>query len=352
MGSKTRIVVVGCGAIGRVHARAISGLDNARLVAVSDVRYESAASFADELGGNAYSDYAEMFGKEKPDLACVCTPSGTRLDICLAAAEHGVNLLVEKPLDIALSRTKRIIDSCRTAGVKLGCVFQLRFMPTFQSLKRSVDEGRIGRPILGNAYTICYRSQEYYDSGSWRGTLAQDGGGALINQGIHSVDLLRWIMGDVRSVSAYTANLAHDIEVEDTVAATVEFESGATGTIQATTSVYYGINKRLEIFGTDGTAIIEDETPVMWQFREPAEYNQAQPVDGGAHKRMDPTSNLVEDVWAHQQQIEDMIDAIREDRQPAIPGIEGHKAVELVLAIYESARTGKKVTLPLAVAED
>jgi UDP-N-acetyl-2-amino-2-deoxyglucuronate dehydrogenase len=352
MDEKARVVVVGCGTIGRVHARAVSDLDGARLVAVSDVKPETAASFADEFACKAYSDYVAMFESEKPDLACVCTPSGTRLDICRTAAQCGVNLLVEKPLDIALSRTKSIIEACETAGVKLGCVFQLRFMPIFQSLKKAVVEGRIGKTILGNAYTICYRSQEYYDSGSWRGTLAQDGGGALINQGIHSVDLLRWIMGDVRSVCAYKANLMHDIEVEDTVTAAVAFESGAMGTIQATTSVYHGINKRLEIFGADGTAIIEDETPVMWQFREPAEGNWAQPVDGGGLKSMDPTSNLVEDVWAHQQQIVDMIDAIREDRQPAIPGFEGHKAVELVLAIYESARTGQKVTLPLPIAED
>jgi predicted dehydrogenase len=259
---------------------------------------------------------------------------------------------VEKPLDIAVSRTQSIIEICEAAGIKLGCVFQLRFMPTFQSLKKAVADGRIVRPILGNAYTICYRSQEYYDSGSWRGTLSQDGGGALMNQGIHSVDLLRWVMGDVKSVFAHTANLSHDIEVEDTVTATVEFESGAMGTIQATTSVYHGINKRLEVFGTDGTAIIEDETPLKWQFREPIEGNQAPPADGSCHRRMNPTSALVEDVWAHQQQIEDMIDAIRKDRQPAIPGIEGHKAVELVLAIYESARTGKKVTLPRSVADD
>jgi predicted dehydrogenase len=320
-------------------------------VAVSDVRPETAATFAGEFACKAYSDYAEMLERERPDIACVCTPSGTRLDICRTAAQYGVNLLVEKPLDIELSRAQSIIQICEDAGVKLGCVFQLRFMPTFQRLKEAVVDGRIGMPILGNAYTICYRSQEYYDSGSWRGTLHQDGGGALMNQGIHSVDLLRWIMGDVKSVFARTANLSHDIEVEDTVTATVEFESAAMGTIQATTSVYYGISKRLEVFGTDGTAIIEDETPLKWQFREPTEGNQPTPADGNCHKRMNPTSNLVEDVWAHQQQIADMIGAIREDRRPAIPGTEGYKAVELVLAIYESARTGQRVTLPLAGVE-
>jgi UDP-N-acetyl-2-amino-2-deoxyglucuronate dehydrogenase len=349
MTKKTRIAIVGCGAIGRVHARAVHGFDNARLVAVSDVKTETAAGFAKEFSCNAYSDYAEMFDREKPDLACVCTPSGTRLDICQAAAERGVNLLVEKPLDIVLSRTKKIIDMCEKAEVKLGCVFQLRFMPVFQNLKKSVTDGRFGRCILGNACTICHRSQEYYDSGSWRGTLAQDGGGALMNQGIHSVDLLRWIMGDVKSVFAYKASLTHDIEVEDTVAAVLQFESGAMGTLEATTSVRHGIDKRLEIFGTEGAGIIEGEKLVLWRLQDQSEADMlSQKGSDIAHVGLSPSSPLIEDVWLHQQQIQDMIVAIQEDRSPAIPGIEGHKAVELVLAIYESAETGKKVMLPLS----
>jgi len=203
MTQKMRLAVIGCGNIGKVHAKTISKLDDAQLVAVSDLRPESATQVAAEFGCKPYSDYRQMFRKEKPDLVSVCTPSGTRLDICRAAADAGVNLLVEKPLDISLERTKQIIAFSESAGIKLGCVFQLRFMPLYSSLKRAVTEGKFGRLIIGNAATICYRSEDYYKSGDWRGTKAQDGGGALMNQGIHNVDLLRWIMGDVKSVTAY-----------------------------------------------------------------------------------------------------------------------------------------------------
>ncbi|HBK69090.1 MAG TPA: oxidoreductase [Firmicutes bacterium] len=348
MSQKMRLAVIGCGAIGKVHAKAITGLDEAQLVAVSDLRPENATKLAAEFGCNAYTDYRQMFEKEKPDLVSVCTPSGTRMDICRAAADAGVNLLVEKPLDISVERMKKILQTAEAAGIKLGCVFQLRFMPVFSSLKRAITENRFGRLIIGNAATICYRSEDYYKNGGWRGTKAQDGGGALMNQGIHNVDLLLWLMGDAKSVYAYADHLTHDIEVEDTVTAAVEFVNGAVGTIQATTSVYHGINKKLEIFGTDGAAIIMGEDPVMWKFNEPLEgdlsFLQGKESE---QKGLSPTSPLIEDVSEHQQQILDMINAIREDRQPAVPGIEGQKAVELVLAIYKSAETGKKVNLPL-----
>jgi len=343
-----RMAVIGCGNIGKVHAKSISRLDDVRLVAVSDLRPESAAQIAAEFGCNPYSDYRQMFIKEKPDLVSVCTPSGTRLDICRAAADAGINLLVEKPLDISLARTKQIIAISESAGIKLGCVFQLRFMPLYSSLKRAVTKGRFGRLIIGNAATICYRSEDYYKSGNWRGTKAQDGGGALMNQGIHNVDLLLWLMGDVKSVTAYTEQLTHDIEVEDTVTASVEFVNGALGTIQATTSVYHGINKKLEIFGTNGSAIIHGEEPLMWKFKQPlVEDSSFLQGNDSEHKDLSPISPLVEDTWAHEQLILDMMEAIRKDRRPLVSGREGEKAVELILAIYKSAETGKKIDLSL-----
>jgi UDP-N-acetyl-2-amino-2-deoxyglucuronate dehydrogenase len=348
MTDKFRLAVVGCGAIGKVHAQAITKIENAQLVAVSDLNAENSAKFAHDFGCNAYTDYREMFQKEKINIACICTPSGTRVSICEAAAEHKVHLLVEKPLDINHERLKKITGTCRSAGIKLGCVFQLRFLPVFQALKKAEREGRFGKLVIGNAGTICYRSDEYYKNGGWRGTYAQDGGGALMNQGIHNIDLLRWIMGDAKSVLAYQDHLSHDIEVEDTIVAGIRFANGAMGTVSASTSVYYGINKKLEIFGTDGSAIIKDTEPTMWQFKQSQEQEwerlkQNLPV----HQALSPTSPLVEDTWAHQQQIADMIEAVRDDREPAVSGAEGRKTVELVLAIYESARTGQRINLPV-----
>lgn len=349
MADKFRLALVGCGAIGRVHARAITKLEDAQLVAVSDLKAENSVKMAEDFGCNAYTDYRKMFQKEKIDIACVCTPSGTRIEICEAAAAEHIHLLVEKPLDIDNERTEKIVNICRTAGVKLGCVFQLRFLPVFQSLKQAEREGKFGKLIIGNAGTICYRSEDYYKEGGWRGTFAQDGGGSLMNQGIHAIDLLRWIMGDVKSVFAYQDHLTHDIEVEDTLVAGIEFQSGAMGTVMASTSVYNGINKKLEIFGTDGSVIINDTEPTMWKFNNIQDSDLGIPKgEQPAHISLSPTSNLIEDVWAHQQQITDMIEAIKQDREPAINGDEGRKTVQLVLAIYESARTGKRITLPVA----
>jgi UDP-N-acetyl-2-amino-2-deoxyglucuronate dehydrogenase len=346
MTDKFRLAVVGCGAIGKVHAKAITNVENAQLVAVSDVNAENCSKFARDFGCKAYTDYHELFQKEEINIACICTPSGTRVSICEAAAEYQVHLLVEKPLDINRDRLKKINSVCRSAGIKLGCVFQLRFLPVFQALKKAEREGRFGKLVLANAGTICYRSNEYYQNGGWRGTYAQDGGGALMNQGIHNIDLFRWIMGDVKSVSAYQDHLSHDIEVEDTIVAGIRFANGAMGTVSASTSVYYGINKKLEIFGTDGSVIIKDTEPVMWQFQQAREQEWERLKQNlPAHKSLSPTSPLVEDTWAHQQQIIDMIEAVRDDREPAVSGVEGRKTVELVLAIYESARTGRQINL-------
>lgn len=325
--------IIGCGAIGRVHARAISELSKAKLVAVCDVNEDAAKSLASDFGCQYYTNYSKMFEVEELDLVTVCTPSGTRLDICKAAAAKKINVLVEKPLDITSERCQEIIEVCEKEGVKLGTIFQLRFTPVFQRLKEAVNQGRFGRLILGNAQTICFRPQSYYDSGGWRGTLAHEGGGALMNQGIHSVDLLLWIMGDVVNVDAYAGTLTHNIEVEDTVTAAVEFANGAMGSIQATTSVLYGIDKRLEIYGEKGTVIIDGETVVKWDFEDgfPLQLVDEERI------QLSASSPLIEDVKGHRDQIGDMVDAILGDREPAVSGREGKKAVDLILAIYKSA---------------
>ncbi|NMB21191.1 MAG: Gfo/Idh/MocA family oxidoreductase [Firmicutes bacterium] len=333
MNKKVRVAIVGCGAIGRVHARAIIGLDEAELVAVCDHSEANAKAMAAEFDCNHYTDYRQMFARENLDLVTVCTPSGTRLDICQAASSAKVNILVEKPLDITVERCQQIVDMCEQAGVKLGSVFQMRFSPVFKRLKQAIDQGRFGRLILGNCQTVCYRSQAYYDSGGWRGTMEHEGGGALMNQGIHSVDLLLWVMGDVQAVSAYKGILTHDIEVEDTVSASIQFVNGAMGTIQATTSVMHGIDKRLEIYGEKGTAIIEGETVVKWEFED----DDLPENTEERRNQLSPSSPLIEDVQGHRDQIQDMIEAIRDNREPAVSGLDGLKAVELVTNIYKAA---------------
>jgi UDP-N-acetyl-2-amino-2-deoxyglucuronate dehydrogenase len=349
MPTKFRIAIVGCGTIGKTHAEAITHLTEAKLVAVADAFAANAQKFARNYGCNAYCDYRQMFDHEKIDMISVCTPSGSRVEVCQAAAAKGIHILVEKPLEITYEKTKQIIAAAKTGGIKLGCIFQLRFLPIYQYLKQAVTEGRFGRLVLGEAATQCYRSADYYQSSNWRGTWAKEGGGALMNQGIHNVDLLRWLMGEVASVSAYFSTLTHQIEVEDTVVASLQFRSGAMGTITASTSVYQGLNKRLAILGSEGAAIIEAEEPITWNFQQPwITKDDLIQKQNGVHRSPDPANPIIEDLWGHQQQILDMIGAVRDDRLPAITGEDGQKSVELVLAIYQSARTGKPVGLPLA----
>jgi len=345
MSRKFRMGIIGFGNIGKVHARVTEKLPNVKLVAVADRSRENIATATREYDCSTYVDYKEMFRKEQLDLVAVCTPSGERLDICKAAANAGVHLLVEKPLDITIDRCDQILEIARKAEIKLGCVFQLRFIPLYHALKQSVEEGKFGRLIMGNAATICYRSEDYYKDGGWRGTKEQDGGGALMNQGIHNLDLLLWIMGDAKSVMAYANNLTHDIEVEDTLTASIEFENGAMGAIQATTSVYHGINKKLEVFGTDGSVIILGDDPILWKL---GQANEEEVKMARGDDSVSPTSPLVEDTWAHEQAISDMLEAIAHDREPFIPGLDGKKATELALAIYKSAETGERVYLPMS----
>ena len=333
MTKRIRIAIVGCGAIGKVHARAISELTEATLAGVCDHSESSARAMAIEFGGNYYTDYRQMFRSEEIDLVSVCTPSGTRLDICRAACSEKLNILVEKPLDITIERCQEIVDMCEQAGVKLGSVFQLRFTPVFQRLKEAVEQGRFGKLILGNSQTVCYRSQSYYDSGGWRGTLAHEGGGALMNQGIHSVDLLLWIMGNVKQVRAYSNTLTHEIEVEDTVTASVEFANGAMGSIQATTSVSHGIDKRLEIYGEKGTVIVEGETVVKAEFADGLPFE----IDDDNRIQISASSPLIQDIRGHRDQILDMVQAVRDNREPTISGRDGMRAVELIVNIYKSS---------------
>jgi UDP-N-acetyl-2-amino-2-deoxyglucuronate dehydrogenase len=255
---------------------------------------------------------------------------------------------VEKPLEITTERCDQIIEACEKAGVKLAVTFQSRFHESSKLMKQAVDEGRFGQITMGDSYVKWYRSQEYYDSGAWRGTWALDGGGALMNQAIHSVDLLVWLMGPVAEISAMTATMTHErIEVEDVAVANLKFTSGALGVIEATTTAYPGALKRIEISGSQGTAILEEEDIKMWQFAEETPEDEAirtrmagKTESGGGAADPSAISH-----HGHTMVFEDFITAINENRPAAVDGHEGRRSVEVIRAIYESAKTGQKVTL-------
>lgn len=331
--------IVGGGMIGAVQAAAISEISGAHLVAVCGRDEKRTAAFAARFGATAYTDYEKFLAHPGLHLVSVCTPSGTHAELGIAAAAAGKHVLVEKPIEINLARADALIAACDRAGVKLGVIFQSRFLPAVQRIKRALDEARLGPLLAGDAYVKWYRAPEYYAPGSWHGTLELDGGGALINQAIHTVDLLRWMMGPVAEVFAMKSALRYPhIEAEDTLVGTVRFANGALGVVQAATSIKPGFKRRVEISGERGTVVLDGDAISVWAIdgEDNAAGDEEQITDGSAN----PAAISNE---GHRRQIEDMLRAIREDRAPLIDGREGRKSLELVLALYVAANENRVV---------
>lgn len=343
--------IVGCGMISHFHARAIAETRGARLVACTSRRPEAAERFAAEHGCRGYDALPRMLADPELDVVSIATPSGAHLEPALAAARAGKHVIVEKPLEITLRRCDRLIAACDRQGVKLATIFPSRFHDASRLMRRAVEENRFGRITLAEAYVKWWRTQAYYDSGAWRGTWELDGGGALMNQAIHSVDLLLWLLGPAVEVRAHCATLAHQrIAVEDTAAATLQFAHGALGVIEATTAAYPGYLKRIEIHGSGGSAALEEEDLVLWDFARPARSDaavrrQMARRGSGGGGASDPKAI---GHHGHARQFHDLVEAIVDDRPPAIDGREGRRSVELILAIYKAAETGRAVRLPLA----
>lgn len=332
--------IVGTGAIAAYHAACIRELPNCELIAVCSSNEERAQAAAKKFGVSAYSDYEKMARRPDIQVVCICTQSGAHLEPALAAAQAGKHIICEKPLEISLERADQMIRACRVMGVKLACIFQNRFSADYQKLKRAVAEGKFGRLLLGNAYIKWFRDRNYYSSSPWKGTLKGDGGAALINQGIHTIDLLLDVMGTVDSVSAQVRTVKHHIEGEDLGLALLNFENGALGAIQASTALYPGYPERLEIFGEKGSAILEGGRITAWNIHgEESTTSIKEEADSGASDPMAITHDR------HKRQFEDMVEAIRENREPIVNGEEGRKSLALIQAIYYSSKLGKGVEL-------
>ncbi|HEY6297417.1 MAG TPA: Gfo/Idh/MocA family oxidoreductase [Streptosporangiaceae bacterium] len=332
--------IVGAGVIAAVHAEAIATLPGAALAAVTDVAPGAAAAFAAARGCAAAPDLDALLARPDVDVVSVCVPSGLHAEVGIRAAEAGKHIVVEKPIDVTLDAADRLIEAARTAGVGLTVISQHRFDPGLIETRRLLDEGALGRLVIGEASTKWYRTQAYYDSAAWRGTDAMDGG-SLMNQGIHYVDLLRWCMGPVTEVAALCATQTHQIEVEDTALAALRFSSGAVGTIVTSTSVFPGFAQRLEITGTEGTVTIEDGAIIRRAFGGGA-HEPGGPPGGGTAAGSNPAAV---DVASHAAQLADLLAAIEAGREPAVTGEHGRAALEIVCAVYESARAGRPVTL-------
>ena len=342
--------IVGCGMIANFHAKAIADIDNCELVACTSSRMESAEEFAQEHGGTAYATLDEMLADPKLTVVSICSPSGAHMEPAVAAAKAGKHVIVEKPLEVTLERCDAIIDACNAAGVVCSTIFPSRFHKSSQILRKAVDENKFGQLALANAYVKWYRTQEYYDSGAWRGTWKLDGGGALMNQAIHSVDLLAWLMGDITSITAHTATLAHErIEVEDVAVATLRFANGALGTMEASTAAFPGYLKKIELYGSKGSAVLEEEDIKAWDFAEPTPQDEAmlQEMAGKTETGGGASDPAAIGHHAHAEQFRDVIRAIETGGTPLIDGPGGRRSVEIILAIYKAAETGSAISLPL-----
>lgn len=344
--------IIGAGMIANFHAKAIQAMEGGELHSFYGRRQEAVDELVAENGGKGYTDLDAFLADPELDIVTIATPSGAHLDPALAAAKAGKHVVCEKPLEVTPDRIDMMISACETAGVTLAGIFNRRFHPAMDAFKKAVEEGRFGTLTMCDAYTKWYRDQAYYDSGAWRGTWALDGGGALMNQSIHLIDQLIYVAGDVASVSASTACLAHEgIEVEDTAVAILEFKNGARGVIQGSTACWSstGHPAELHVCGTKGSVFLADEKFRVWDFSEDdAEDEQirAELMQSSETKGLGANDPKAINFEGHKRNFEDIVTAIREGRTPSVDGQEARRAVALICAIYESAKNdGAKVYL-------
>lgn len=333
--------VIGLGAIADVHVKAVNSLDKGYFAAGFDKVPGKADKFCSERNAKGYDDLDKFLADKDVEVVTITTPSGAHLDVALACMKAGKHVIIEKPLEITTERCDLLIETAKENGVILSGIFQSRFHDAPKLVKKAIEEGRFGIISVIDAQVKWYRTQDYYDSVGWHGTWKLDGGGALMNQSIHAIDLLQWLGGPVSEISGYTATLAHErIEVEDTAVATLKFKNGALGVIEGTTAAYPGFLKRVEICGSEGCAVIEEESLKHWQFRNETpedeeirqKYFDATQTGGGAG---DPHAL---GFHGHARVFDDVIDAIINNHAPSITGEEARKSVEIIESIYESAK--------------
>lgn len=334
---KLRIGIVGLGVISYRHAQSISDTEDAELIAASSRTEENREKFGKEFNVQMFADYEGMLKQDTIDAVSICTPSGTHLDFGIKAAEAGKHVIVDKPIEVSVERGQKLIDSCRNNGVKLAVIYQNRYSDAVLKLKDAVDSGKIGKPVMVRGTVKWFRSQDYYSDSGWRGTLDLDGGGALINQSIHTIDLLLWILGDLNSVYGIKNTSTHKhIEAEDNLAATLQFASGTLGQFEASTSVVPSQPRMIEINGSKGTAILQGNEFILQTDDEETslDFNHQTP-----------------DLF-FRRQYHEITRAILDNAQPPFSGYEALKSLAAVEAIYESCSQQSGVNPQKYLSED
>lgn len=328
------IGLIGGGNITETHARAARAISGAEITAIFGTNPKKIAVLCQKYGGKPYQTFDEFLAHRPIDLVVIGSPSGLHATHGIAAARHGFHVLTEKPIEINTQRADELIEAAENSGVKLGVIFQDRVKPGVRQLKEWVSAGMLGKILLVDARVKWYRPPEYYGQSRWRGTLALDGGGALINQAVHTVDLLLWLLGDVVRVQSRTATVLQAIEAEDTAVAILEFASGALGVLQATTAAYPGYPRRVEITGSEGTVILEQDSILSAHFRGASAGFSAitQPDENRS-----ASSAVVSDFRGHQALLEDFLHAVKHNTTPICDGRDGRRSVALIRAIYRAA---------------
>jgi predicted dehydrogenase len=335
----THIGLIGGGNITETHARAARAISGVEISAIQGTNAEKIAGLCREHGGTPYQHFDAFLQHRPMDLVVIGSPSGLHAAQGIAAARHGLHVLTEKPIEISTARADALIEAAKQSKVQLGVIFQDRVKPHLRQLKSWVDQGLLGKLLFVDARVKWYRPPEYYANSRWRGTLALDGGGALMNQGVHTIDLLLWLLGDVVRVQARTATQLHKIEAEDTAAAILEFASGALGIFYATTAAYPGYPRRVEISGTEGSVILEHDRIIAANLRSTPAAVESAALD----ENQSASSAAVTDFRGHQAVLEDFLQAIQQNRAPSCDGAEGRRSVTLIESIYLAAKTPDRV---------
>lgn len=357
---KLGTAIIGCGKVGHTHALAYKTLPESNFVAVYSRDSAKAGSFAQDFGVKAYSDLGSMLKDPDVDVVSICTPPHVHPDLAQACADHGIHMLIEKPVAFDLKGCDYIVSTVDEAGVKLGVVSQRRFYEPVQRVRHAVDAGKIGRPILGTLVLLSWRDEGYYNMDAWRGRWDTEGGGVLLNQAVHQIDLFQWLMGPIDELFGYWANLNHPfIEVEDSALAALRFKNGALGMIVLSNSQKPGLYGKIHVHGENGASVgvqtdggsafisgvtEKVEPPINDLWTVPDEEHLLagwQDEDRARCETLDVMTHY------HKLQIQDFLHAVIEDREPAVTGQEGRKPVEIATAIYRSQRDRRPVKFPL-----
>ena len=335
--------IIGAGMIAEMHAAALQSVDNCKLIGIYDPVIAAAESKAAQFNCKVYQTLEDMLADPEIGAVTIATPSGLHGKLCIAAAKAGKHIFCEKPLEITVKKVDEVLKACEEHHVLISPVFQSRFSKPVQIVKKAMEQGRFGKMLLASIQMHWFREESYYKNSNWRGTWAMDGGGALMNQAIHMIDLLIHLNGDPAEVFAFAGTMTHDIEVEDTLCATVKFRNGSFGTIEVSTSCAPGFPRRLELAGSKGSVAFEENTLTRWSFIEKL------PEDEEIMKLLAASSDTAGggsspgniNKAGHAAQLEDLAEAILTGKKLFLDGHEGRRAVELICGIYESAKSGK-----------